>query len=153
RLQIAMLESIDDARLRLFESELAALVRRLVVRDRAFCAEPQIAAHDLRPACEQRRAAAQVYQLARVSAKRAARERGQRRRMEPARSTSVLVELASKAIEEVVDDQTEVALAFAERRERDLDDLEAMVQIAPKRSALDHRREISIRRRDHPHID
>src|SRR5262249_9743370 len=67
--------------------------------------------------------------------------------------TDVTLEALRDAVEEVIDQERQVAGTVAQRGERDRDDVQAVVEVLAKAPGGDLGLEVVIGRRDDPHVD
>src|SRR5579872_2946645 len=78
---------------------------------------------------------------------------GQRRVSRLRKPGDVFAVARGHFFEEVVHQQGYVDFALAQRRQHDVDDVQAVEQIFAKRALLDHGFQVGVRCRDHPHVD
>ena len=91
-----------------------------------------------------------MLELAHVARPRVALEEGGELGVE---ATHTLAELARVVLGEVAREQQDVAAALAQRRQRERDHVEAVVEVLPERALRDRGLEIPVRGRDEAHVD
>ena len=105
---------------------------------------------DARAGGEDRRPLDGVRELADVPGPAVAEEEARRLGREAAHARAGP---PGRVVEEGLREREDVLRPLAERRDRDLDDAQPVVEVAPEVARLDLPREVAVRRGDDPHVD